>query len=297
MSNPPRRVVSLVPSITESLFDLGLGDAVFGITDYCIYPADKLVGLPRVGGTKNPRVNDIIALKPDLIFANQEENTPATINALHAAGLQVVLNFPQTVEQALADLRQIALLFQSAEAARKVEELAAAVSATRSRQPGSGLRTFCPVWQDETSDGTRWWMTFNRHTFTHDLLALCGFANVFAGRERRYPLAADLGQQAAKETAGDTRYPRVTAEEIFALAPEVILLPSEPFAFGPQDAAKIAQLLAATPAAQNERIHLLDGSYVTWPGSRIGRAIGVLLDLSSSLNSVRDRNNSTSKVL
>lgn len=279
MSNPPDRVVSLVPSITESLFDLGVGDTVVGITDYCIFPADKLIGLPRIGGTKNPRTDEIIALQPDLIFANQEENTPAAVNALRAAGLQVVLNFPQTVEQALADLRQIAVLFQSPGAARKVEELAAAVATARNRPTRQGSRTFCPVWQDESSDGTPWWMTFNKHTFTHDLLALCGFANVFAERERRYPLAADLGQEAAKEAGGDTRYPRLTAEEIIALAPEVILLPSEPFAFGQEDAEKIAHLLAATPAAQNGRIYLVDGSYVTWPGTRIGRAVLELEDL------------------
>ncbi len=276
MVNPPQRVVSLVPSITESLFDLGVGDAVVGITDYCIYPADKLIGLPRIGGTKNPRVDEIIALEPDLIFANQEENTPAAVNALRAAGLQVVVNFPQTVEQALADVRQIAVLFQSMEAARKVEALAAAVAAARSRQTGSGLRTFCPIWQDESSDGTRWWMTFNRHTFTHDLLELCGFANIFAERERRYPLAADLGQRLAKEAGGDTRYPRVTQAEIIALVPEVILLPLEPFAFGPRDAEQIAQLLAGTPAAKSGRIYLVDGSYVTWPGTRMGQAVGEL---------------------
>ena len=247
-----------------------------GITDYCIYPKKQLRGLPRIGGTKNPRMKEIVALKPDVVFANQEENTPAVVNALRAAGLQVIVNFPQTVDQALADLRAIAALFQSAEAAHRVEDLAAAVAAAR-RQARDSLRTFCPIWQDLDSAGTPWWMTFNQYTFSHDLLGLCGFANVFAERERRYPLAADLGQGMARDTLGrDTRYPRVTLEEIISLAPELILLPSEPFAFGQTDADRLADLLAGTPAARNEQIHLVDGSVVTWPGTRIGRAVAEL---------------------
>lgn len=281
---PPARVVSLVPSITESLFELGVGDAVVGITDYCIYPAERLAGLPRIGGTKNPRVAEIVALKPDVVFANQEENTPAAVNALRAAGVEVMVNFPQTVEQAVADLRAIAALFASAEAAGRVEQLAAQVAAAR-QQPPVPLPVFAPIWYD-SSDG-EWWMTFNRHTFTHDLLALCGFANVFAGRQRRYPLAADLGRVATKVASAkpaegrDTRYPRVTAAEIAAARPQAALLPSEPYAFAAPDAARLAAALGGQ--LPPERILLLDGSLLTWPGTRLGRAIAYLKSLRSNL--------------
>lgn len=274
---PPARVVSLVPSITESLFELGVGDAVVGITDYCIHPAEALAPLPRIGGTKNPRAVDIVALKPDIVFANQEENTPAAVNALRAAGVEVIVNFPQTVEQAVADLRAIAALFASAEAAGRVEQLAAQVAAAR-QQPLAPLPVFVPIWY-EPGEG-EWWMTFNRHTFTHDLLALCGFVNVFAGRQRRYPLAADLGHAAAKPAGErDTRYPRVTAAEIAAARPQAALLPSEPYAFGKPDAARLAVALGGQ--LPRKRILLLDGSLLTWPGTRLGKAIDGLFRIRS----------------
>lgn len=270
----PSRVVSLVPSITESLFDLGLGHAVVGITDYCIHPAEQLSALPRIGGTKNPRVAEIVALRPDVVFANQEENTPAAVHSLQAAGIPVVVNFPQTVQQALADLDGIAELFDSGEAREEVSALRRQMATVRAQRM---LRVFCPIWQDETGDGLRWWMTVNKHTFTHDLLDRCGLQNVFAERERRYPLDADLGPSLAVAAEGrDTRYPRLTAEEVLAAEPDLILLPSEPYAFGAHDAAQVSELFAVPP----ERVHLIDGSLVTWPGTRMGRAVQELLKLS-----------------
>lgn len=272
----PSRVISLVPSITESLFELGVGDAVVGITDFCIYPAAELSKLPRIGGTKNPRVADIIALQPDLVFANQEENTPAAVNALRAVGIEVVVAFPKTVEQAIADLRDIAVRFASAEAARKVEALAAQAAAARA-QPPALSRAFVPIWYDQEGG---WWMTLNRHTFTHDLLALCGFENVFADRQRRYPLTADLGRGDPQPADGrDTRYPRVTAAEIAAAAPQVALLPSEPYAFGAAERTSLATAIGLPV----ESIFLIDGSLLTWPGTRLGTAITALQRLHHDL--------------
>lgn len=190
------RAVSLVPSITESLFELGLGESLVAITDYCIYPAEALTGLPRIGGTKNPRVDEIVALTPDVVFANQEENTQAAVEALQAARVNVVVHFPRTVEQAVADLASIVALYGSAAAEEQVAHLAAQVATAR-KQAGTPLRVFVPIWYE--AGPPQWWMTLNQDTFTHDVLALCGFANVFAPRERRYPLAADLGQGAAAQ--------------------------------------------------------------------------------------------------
>ncbi len=269
----PQRVVSLVPSITESLFDLGFGHSVVGITDYCIHPANELTPLPRIGGTKNPRVDEIVELRPDVVFANQEENTPAAVHALQDAGVRVFVNFPQTVEQAIVDLSEIAQMFGREPAERKVAALREQVAAARAatRKP---VRVFCPIWQDESGDGLRWWMTINGQTFTHDLLELCGLQNVFAERERRYPLDADLGRGEA-QSAGerDTRYPRVTAGEIEAAAPELILLPSEPYDFTESEAAEMRELF---PSA---KVQLIDGSLVTWPGTRMAKAIEALTRL------------------
>ena len=95
--HPPKRVVSLVPSMTESLFDLGLGDVVVGITDYCIYPAELLKNLPRVGGTKDVSEDEILDLKPDFVIANQEENSRQLVEKLEAAGIRVWVTFPKSV--------------------------------------------------------------------------------------------------------------------------------------------------------------------------------------------------------
>lgn len=274
-----RRIVSLVPSITESLFDLGFGDEVVGITDYCIYPPEPLAALPRIGGTKNPRIDEVAALRPDVVFANQEENTQAAVEGLRAAGLQVVVHFPLTVEQAVADLASIAALLGSDTAQAQVAALAMQVAAAR-QQAAAALPVFVPVWYE--AGPPAWWMTLNQHTFTHDLLALCGFANVFASRERRYPLAADLGRGEAKPAEGrDTRYPRVTAAEIAAAQPHTALLPSEPYAFTQADAATLAHALAGQLAV--ERMQLVDGSLLTWPGTRMRIALPALQALRAAL--------------
>jgi ABC-type Fe3+-hydroxamate transport system substrate-binding protein len=275
---PPSRVVSLVPSLTESLFDLGLGSFVVGITDYCVHPADALGDLPRLGGPKNPRVADILALKPELVLANQEENTLPVVEALEARGVKVWVTFPKTVRQALDVLWTLTGLFMHRTAAIRLETLELtlewAESALEGRQP---WRYFCPIWQnaaDPEAAGQPWWMTFNRETYANDVLRLMGGQNVFSDRQRLYPLQADLGLVEPQEAGGrDTRYPRLTIEEIRAAQPEVILLPSEPFAFDESQVQALSQLLADTPAVRNAQVHLCDGSLITWHGTRLARAL------------------------
>jgi iron complex transport system substrate-binding protein len=271
---PPTRVVSLVPSMTESLFDLGFGEAVVGATDYCVHPAEKVSALKKVGGTKNARVEDILALQPELVIASQEENTPAIVHALEAAGIAVWLTFPKTVDETLADLRRLADIFQSRYAYLAVDMLEKTVEFARAvAADGAHPRVFCPIWRGE-QDGQPWYMTCNAETYTSDLLAVVGGENVFATRLRRYPLEADLKNKAGEAPEGrDTRYPRICLDEIRAGQPELILLPSEPFAFGENHRAELQTLLADTPAVQTGRIHLLDGSLLTWPGTRLGKAL------------------------
>jgi ABC-type Fe3+-hydroxamate transport system substrate-binding protein len=129
---------------------------------------------------------------------------------------------------------------------------------------------FVPIWLDPL-------MTFNADTYTHDVVRVCGGMNVFAERERLYPLKADLGQTEpyspddARVQGRDTRYPRVTWEEVEAAQPDVILLPSEPFIFT-EDHLPLFQKLDV-PAARNNRIHLIDGSLLTWHGTRVAYAM------------------------
>lgn len=275
LPHPPQKVVSLVPSQTESLFELGLGHAVAGITDYCIHPALPLAGLPRLGGPKNPRLADILALQPDLVLANWEENTPRTVNALRQAGIPVWVSFPKSVRASIQVLVELAGLFRSPIAMQRVKTLELAYEwAQAAAADGRPVRCFCPVWYDQTSQSAPWWMTFNQDTYCHDLLAVCGAENIFAGRRRRYPLAADLGLEAAQEPGErDTRYPRVSLEEVIAARPELVLLPDEPFGFDASHREEMLNLLSATPAGQTGRVLLVDGSLITWHGIRLARAL------------------------
>lgn len=286
LSTPPRRVVSLVPSLTESMFDLGLGDHLAAVTDYCIYPREDVALLPKVGGTKNPNIEAILQLEPDLILANQEENTPATVQALRAAGIPVWLTFPHTVDETIDLLAQMAAVFHSQTAREKVRWLARSVDWQRaSLSEVHRLAYFCPIWQDQGGDVPAWWMTFNYATYCSDVLRLFGLENVFADRERHYPLLADLGRAPAEPPAGrDTRYPRVSRDEIIAAQPEVILLPSEPFAYTEGHRQALERTFAATLAARNGNLLLVDGTLITWFGTRLGKALDVLPGLVASIN-------------
>jgi ABC-type Fe3+-hydroxamate transport system substrate-binding protein len=256
--------------MTESMFELGFGEALVGVTDYCTHPAEQLTDLPRLGGTKNPRLDEIIALQPELVLANWEENTRPAVEALEEAGIFVWVTFPKSVRQALDVLWTLVGLFSSREAAIRLEVLEMtfewAMSAAESRQP---VRYFCPIWRDKTVAGQSWWMTFNQETYPHDLLASLGGENVFGGRQRRYPLEADLGQSEAQDPGErDTRYPRVTLDEIRAADPQLIILPDEPFEFVEQHAQEIHSLLPHCQA-----VNLADGSLLTWHGTRLALAV------------------------
>jgi len=278
LSEPPQRIVSLVPSLTESIFDLGAGDRLVGVTDYCRPPETEEPPLQRVGGTKSPDVETIALLKPDLILANKEENDRQAIEALLEAKLPVWLTFPQSVEQAMDVLWGLVNLLRIPESAARLESLQISLEwTTRAGLPGNERRVFCPIWQEEHAQVGLWWMTFNRHTYCHDLLARCGGDNVFADRERRFPLDADLGlQKPETERQRDVRYPRVTVNQVIEAAPEVIFLPSEPYAFDEHDAVEIKRIFAKTPAVRDGRVHLIDGSLITWHGTRLAMALAEL---------------------
>jgi ABC-type hemin transport system substrate-binding protein len=251
-ANPPERIVSLVPSLTEALFALGLGARVVGVTEWCVHPADRVAALPKVGGTKDASVEAIVALAPDLVIANHEENTRRVVEKLRAAGLAVWVTYPRTVREGAALLRELAALGATPEAiAAEVEPVEKAVACAEAEPVAAPTRVFCPIWRDP-------WMAVGRDTYIHSMLELCGGANVFAGH-------------------GDRRYPIVSLDEVEAAAPEVILLPDEPYAFGPRDVCDLARL--GIPAARNSRIYLIDGTWVSWYGPRIRPAVAALRSL------------------
>jgi ABC-type Fe3+-hydroxamate transport system substrate-binding protein len=277
LTDPPERIVSLVPSLTESLFDLGAGDRLVGITDYCRPPQAEEARMERIGGTKAPDVDAIVQLEPDLVLANKEENGRKSVEMLIDSGLAVWLTFPRSVQEAMDVLRGMVDLLRIPQAAARLDKLQESLDQTTKAALQERKRVFCPIWEEDHPRVGTWWMTFNRETYCHDLLAHCGGLSVFANRERRIPLEADLGL-AEPEAAPDqdTRYPRVTAGEVVLAAPEVILLPSEPYAFGEPDIESIHRALEDTPAARTGNIHLVDGSLITWHGTRLALALAEL---------------------
>jgi ABC-type Fe3+-hydroxamate transport system substrate-binding protein len=266
-SEPLTRVVSLVPSDTLNVAALGCAGALVGRTDYCELPEDVVAGLPSVGGTKNPRLDDIVRLEPDLVLGNQEENTRSDLEALAQRGVKVYVAFPKRVADGLAHLARLARLFGVEDTPavrwllkRGYEEHRAAEQA---RSGAPAIRAFCPIWMDPL-------MTIHGDTFISDMLDLCGAQNVFADRPRRYPLAADLGRAAplpAEKVAGrDVRYPRVTLDEVVARAPELVLLPDEPHPFSEADADVFRSL--AIPAAARGAVVTMSGKDLCWYGAR-----------------------------
>jgi ABC-type Fe3+-hydroxamate transport system substrate-binding protein len=251
----PRRIVSLIPSTTELLCALGLADALIGVTVYCVEPRDVVRGKTRVGGEKDPDLAAIRALAPDLVVANIEENRREDVDALRAAGIRVWVTYPRTVAEGLAMIRDLgdvtgarerarAMLAELEPLYRRVRERAAAIRA---------VRVFYPIWR-------RPWMTIGADTYVHDLLSTCGGANVFADR---------------------TRYPTVTLDEVATRAPEVILLPDEPFRFRRAHIADF-DVYPAVPAVRDRRIHLVDGKPFSWHGPRLAEALNKLPDLLAS---------------
>jgi iron complex transport system substrate-binding protein len=275
LDEKPPRIVSLVPSYTESLFDLGFGKYVVGVTEYCVHPASELASVQRVGSVRAPDINCILGLAPDVVLANQEENSPETVRSLEQAGVSVWLSFPKSVDEMFEVLVGFVRFYHDEAASLRVRMLETSFDwAVQAAADQPKLRFFCPIWQGKLGTEKVWWMTFNQDTYASDLLEKLGGLNVFTGRTRRYPLEADLGLATAEEPGlRDTRYPRVSLEEVIASQPEVILLPDEPFTFDDAARSQLMELLHETPAVKAQRIYNFDGSVIAWYGTRIGLAL------------------------
>jgi ABC-type Fe3+-hydroxamate transport system substrate-binding protein len=175
------------------------------------------------------------------------------------------------VFEALNVLWSIMDIFDHAVMIPRVREIERAYDYTMAASRGQApVRVFAPVWRDP-------WMTFNGDTYAHDLLHVCGGTNVFAERERQFPLAADLGEtdplpdDDPRIAGRDRRYPRVTLDEVVEAQPEIVLLPSEPYPFFEQDAETFLAL--DIPAAHHGRVYLIDGTLLTWHGTRVAYAL------------------------
>lgn len=261
----PTRVVSLVPSDTYNVAALGCGAALVARTDYCELPEDLVKKLPSVGGTKNPKVEAILDLSPDLVIANQEENTKGDIDKLMEKGIRVYIGFPKRAAEGIAHLARLARIFRVDRdpPARTLLKRGYDVirEAEEARMRVHALPTFCPIWMKPL-------MTINGDTFISDVLHLAGAENVFADRKRRYPLAADLSGTVSTvdEEGRDTRYPRITEDELVGRAPELVLLPDEPHPFTEEDAEVFRKL--PIPAAARGAVLRTSGKDLCWYGAR-----------------------------
>jgi ABC-type Fe3+-hydroxamate transport system substrate-binding protein len=271
IERPPTRIVSLVPSETESVVALAGLERLVGRTEWCEEPAGRIEAVPTVGGTKKLDVDAVLALEPDLVLANKEENGRRDVERLMEAGVPVHVSLPQTVRGSVAYLRALAAMLGVADdAARALEEAVRDAEATAARE--APRRVFAPIWKDP-------WMTFDGRTYGSDLLGLLGGANVYADRPRRFPLAADLGRAEARPAGErDTRYPRTSVEEIVRRAPELVLLPDEPFRF---DAGHVEEVRGWGLDAD---VALVSGKDLFWYGVR---TLGALERLAPVLR--RDR--------
>jgi len=199
---PARRVVSLVPSLTESVAATR-PEALAGATIWCTHPAG--LDARRVRGTKNPDLAAIAGLKPDIVLANQEENRRVDVERLRAAGTRVWVTAIRTLDEAFASLSR---MFTEALGWQEPAWLGEAREAWREPAPVPAVPSAIPVWRDP-------WMMVGSATFTGDIAARLGLENVYGAHPERYP--------------------RVGLEDLAARRPELIVLPDEPYAFSPQD--------------------------------------------------------------
>jgi ABC-type Fe3+-hydroxamate transport system substrate-binding protein len=263
----PGKIVSLVPSDTHSLVALGAEARVVGRTRFC----HDALAARVVGGTKDVDVDAVLALEPDLIIANQEENARPPLEKLADLRLPLFVSLPRRAADGIAHLARLARMLRVDREPPVVELVRRGYALFRDRHPAPRVTVATLIWNEPL-------MTMNADTFGADMLAAAGAGNAFADRQRLYPLAADLGKTAAAESAGrDVRYPRIAIDELAAKAPDVVLLPDEPYAWSDEEAAAIAA------AVRGARVVKTDGKDLFWYGAWTVDALPRLRHLIASL--------------
>ncbi len=232
----PQRIISLVPSQTELLADLGLTDQVVGITKFCVHPASWFHSKTRVGGTKQLKMDLIRKLQPDLIIANKEENVKEQIEEL-AKEFPAWLSDVQTLEDAYKMIYQVGLITHRETVAG---ELLTQIKTNFTKLPISThpIPSLYLIWQKP-------YMAAGSDTFIHTMMEVAGFSNLLSGRKR---------------------YPEISLQQLRELNPPLLLLPSEPFPFKQKHADAFQSLLPQS------RVLLVDGEMFSWYGSRLLKA-------------------------
>ena len=253
---PPKRIISLVPSQSELLFDLGLNEEVVGITKFCIHPIDKFATRTKVGGTKKLKIDVIRALQPDLIIGNKEENTKSEIELL-SAEFPVWMSDITNLEDSIQAIEQIGQLVDRSPEASYLNHLIQAgftdlQTLALSKQVNKSVAYI--IWKDP-------YLAAGRTTFIDDILRKIGLTNVVS----------------------QSRYPEITLAQLQASNCELVFLSSEPYPFKTQH---LEEIQSALPHAT---VMLVDGEMFSWYGSRLVKAVEYLFHLQDSLGDSGER--------
>lgn len=230
-----KSIVSLVPSLTELLVDLGLKEHLAGRTRFCIHPKNAVETIPIVGGTKNPNLDKIIELQPDFILANKEENRKVDIEILQKYSRIRVTDI-STIEDAILEINTLGKLFQVQNRAAEIVSELQSLLEHRPHVPEKTAAYF--IWKDP-------WMTIGNDTFIHDVLNTYKLHNVYGGQ---------------------TRYPVTDLTELAEKNPELILLSSEPYPFKEKHHQEIQK------SCPGSDVQLVNGEWFSWYGSRLLKA-------------------------
>lgn len=247
---PPKRIISLVPSQSELLFDLGLNEEVIGITKFCIHPIDKFASRTKVGGTKKLKMDLIRALAPDLIIGNKEENTRSEIELLMNE-FPVWMSDISNLEESMTTIEQIgALVDRAPEAAYLNHLIHAGFTDLQSLALRKGIHKSVAylIWKDP-------YLVAGQDTFIDDILRKIGLNNVIK----------------------HSRYPEINLSHLHTLNPELVFLSSEPYPFKDKH---IEEIRLALP---NAKVMLVDGEMFSWYGSRLVKAVEYLFHLQDDL--------------
>lgn len=247
---PPKRIISLVPSQTELLFDLGLDAEIIGVTKFCIHPKHRVQSKFKVGGTKKLDIETIRSLNPDLIIGNKEENAHADIEALQQE-FPVWMSDILNLEDALEMIKTIGdLVCRSPEAGYLIHLITAGFNDLQvlAGQRGIDIPVLYMIWKKP-------FMSAGRDTFIDDVLRRIGLSNVVS----------------------EARYPVLEGDTIASLNPTLILLSSEPYPFQEKH---ISEFVNMVPGS---RVMIVDGEMFSWYGSRLVRAVDYLFRLQGSL--------------
>lgn len=248
LKKPAERIVSLVPSQTELLFDLGLDNEVIAITNFCVHPRDKFLAKKKIGGTKNPDLEEIKALRPDLIIANKEENNKEDIQHLQKF-FPVWTSDVNSLNDALNMMQSIGKMVGKESIANSIKnKVEQSFNSLKNTKIYSAIYL---VWNKP-------YMAAGNDTFISYLLNSAGFKNALP----------------------TNRYPEITEEEIKKIAPDVLLLSSEPYPFNKKHKNEIQDLLPST------KVIIVDGELFSWYGSRLQYSAPYFVKLYNSISKI-----------